>query len=182
MNIKAFFRIITQKPLAIKQEKIILNSVSKFTTNISFRKPVFNEEEELAQITYTETENDGSIIISSKAKHPHGEKIATRKTIVYETLVDPAVIKVAGENPKRRTIHQVPLPKTSTKRSQHSQHRKILRTIHPNQRTLFNRLLPKTHLDNQSRKRNLRSHLSIRQIQNQRSHRHVRQNLKSSRN
>jgi hypothetical protein len=46
------------------------------------------------------TENENSIIISSKAKTPHGEEIATRKTIVYETLVDPEVIKVAGENLK----------------------------------------------------------------------------------
>ena len=98
MNIKAFFRIITEKPLAIKTRKVAQNSVSEFTTNISFKKPVFHEEKELAQITYTETENDNSIIISSKAKHPLGEKIATRKTIVYETIVDPAVIKVAGEN------------------------------------------------------------------------------------
>ena len=54
----------------------------------------------MAQITYTGTENENPIIISSKAKHPLEEKIAPRKTIVYETLVDPAVIKVAGENLK----------------------------------------------------------------------------------
>ena len=54
----------------------------------------------MAQITCTETENDNSIIISSKAKHPLGERIATRKTIVYETLVDLEVIKVAAENLK----------------------------------------------------------------------------------
>ena len=58
----------------------------------------------MAQITYPETENDDSIIISSNAKHPHGEKIATRKTIVYETLVDPEVIKVAGENIDERRL------------------------------------------------------------------------------
>lgn len=45
-------------------------------------------------------ENENAIVISSEAKLPFEEKIVPRKTIVYETLVDPAVIKIAGENLK----------------------------------------------------------------------------------
>jgi len=45
-------------------------------------------------------ENENAIVISSEPKLPFDEKIVTRKTIVYETLVDPAVIKIAGENLK----------------------------------------------------------------------------------
>jgi len=45
-------------------------------------------------------ENENAIVISSEAKLPFDEKIIPRKTIVYETLVDPAVIKIAGENLK----------------------------------------------------------------------------------
>jgi hypothetical protein len=39
------------------------------------------------------------IVISSEAK-PTGERIVERKTIVYETRVDPTVVKVAGEKLK----------------------------------------------------------------------------------
>ena len=44
------------------------------------------------------TENP--IIISPEAKSTLQERIVERKTIVYETLVDPAVIRIAAENLK----------------------------------------------------------------------------------
>lgn len=49
-----------------------------------------------------ETVQDEKIIVSStpEPKSPFEEKIASRKTIVYETLVSPAVIKIAAENLK----------------------------------------------------------------------------------
>jgi hypothetical protein len=52
--------------------------------------------------TLTETVCDQEIVItaSQEAKSPFAEKIAPRKTIVYETLVDPAVIKITAENLK----------------------------------------------------------------------------------
>jgi hypothetical protein len=48
----------------------------------------------------TETTCDQKIVILTEAKQPFEEKIVSRKTIVYETLVDPAVIKIAAENLK----------------------------------------------------------------------------------
>ncbi len=50
----------------------------------------------------TETVCEQEIIITAppEAKSPFAEKIATRQTIVYETLVDPAVIKITAENLK----------------------------------------------------------------------------------
>lgn len=42
------------------------------------------------------------IVISPEAKSPFHENIVERKTIVYETLVDPAVIKIAAENIKEQ--------------------------------------------------------------------------------
>ncbi len=47
----------------------------------------------------TETVNDEKVVISTEAL-PSNERIAERKTIVYETRVDPTVIKVAGEKLK----------------------------------------------------------------------------------
>jgi hypothetical protein len=47
-----------------------------------------------------ETVCDEKIVISAETKSPFDERIAARKTIVYETLVDAAVIKIAGENLK----------------------------------------------------------------------------------
>jgi hypothetical protein len=44
------------------------------------------------------TEN--AVVISPEAKSTFQEKIVERKTIVYETLVDPAVIRIAAENLK----------------------------------------------------------------------------------
>jgi hypothetical protein len=45
--------------------------------------------------------SDEKIVISSEAEAaPSVEKIAERKTIVYETRIDPTVIKVAGEKVK----------------------------------------------------------------------------------
>jgi hypothetical protein len=48
----------------------------------------------------TETTCDQKIVISAEPKQPFQERIAARKTIVYETLVDPSVIKIAAENLK----------------------------------------------------------------------------------
>lgn len=52
--------------------------------------------------TLTETVYDPNIVISAspEPKLPFEEKIIARKTIVYETLVDPAVIKLTAENIK----------------------------------------------------------------------------------
>jgi len=47
----------------------------------------------------TEAVSDEKIIVST-GKIPSSEKIAERKTIVYETRIDPTVIKVAGEKLK----------------------------------------------------------------------------------
>jgi hypothetical protein len=49
----------------------------------------------------TETINKENIVISTETT-PSTEKIAERKTIVYETRVDPTVIKVAGEKLKEK--------------------------------------------------------------------------------
>lgn len=51
-------------------------------------------------MTETICENENVVIISSQAALPFDEKIAQRKTIVFETLVDPAVIKISAENLK----------------------------------------------------------------------------------
>jgi hypothetical protein len=51
----------------------------------------------------TETASDEKIVISTEpmpGNEPSNEKIVERKTIVYETLVDPTVTKVAGEKIK----------------------------------------------------------------------------------
>ena len=49
----------------------------------------------------TETVSDEKMVVSSETA-PSGEKIAERKTIVYETRIDPTVIKVAGERLKEQ--------------------------------------------------------------------------------
>jgi hypothetical protein len=51
--------------------------------------------------TLTETINDENMVISTETT-PSTEKIVERKTIVYETRVDPTVIKVAGEKLKEQ--------------------------------------------------------------------------------
>jgi hypothetical protein len=51
-------------------------------------------------LTETICDNENVVIISSQATLPFDEKIAQRKTIVFETLVDPAVIKISAENLK----------------------------------------------------------------------------------
>src|SRR4030042_3691530 len=43
---------------------------------------------------------ENPIVISSEEKATLQEKIVERKNIVYETLVDPAVIRIAAENLK----------------------------------------------------------------------------------
>jgi hypothetical protein len=48
----------------------------------------------------TETVYEEGIVISAEPQSPFEEKIAERKTIVYETLVDVAVIRIAAENLK----------------------------------------------------------------------------------
>lgn len=48
----------------------------------------------------TETTSDEKIVISAEST-PLRERIKSRKTIVYETLVDPTVIKVASEKLKQ---------------------------------------------------------------------------------
>ena len=53
-------------------------------------------------MTETVFDDENTIVTSSKAKLPFEEEIATRKTIVYETLVDPSVIKIAAENLKNQ--------------------------------------------------------------------------------
>ena len=45
-------------------------------------------------------DGENSVLVSSQLALPSGEKIPNRKTIVYETLVDPAVMKIAAENLK----------------------------------------------------------------------------------
>ena len=45
-------------------------------------------------------DGDNTVLVSSQPALPFNEKIPPRKTIVYETLVDPAVIKIAAENLK----------------------------------------------------------------------------------
>jgi hypothetical protein len=49
----------------------------------------------------TETASDEKIVISSETM-PSGERIAERKAIVYETRIDPIVIKVTGEKFKEQ--------------------------------------------------------------------------------
>jgi len=49
----------------------------------------------------TETVSDKKIIVSTEA-NPSGERIAERKTIVYETRTDPIVVKMAAEKLKDR--------------------------------------------------------------------------------
>jgi hypothetical protein len=53
---------------------------------------------ELAGVVCDEVESVA--VISSEATLPFSEKIVGRKTIVYETLVDPAVVRIAAENLK----------------------------------------------------------------------------------
>lgn len=49
----------------------------------------------------TEAVSDEKIVISAETT-PSNEKIAKRKTIVYEPRTDPTVIKVAGEQLKNQ--------------------------------------------------------------------------------
>jgi hypothetical protein len=52
------------------------------------------------------------IIISAEPKQPFEERIIPRKTIVYETLVHPSVIKVAAENLKTQVFPKYDFLKT----------------------------------------------------------------------
>jgi hypothetical protein len=45
-------------------------------------------------------ENENVVIISTETSLPFSENIVARKTIVYETLIDPAVIRISAENLK----------------------------------------------------------------------------------
>ena len=47
-------------------------------------------------------DSDNTVLVSSQQTLPFDEKILSRKTIVYETLVDPAVVKIAAENLKNQ--------------------------------------------------------------------------------
>ena len=49
----------------------------------------------------SETISDVNVVISTEPL-PSNEKIAERKTIVYETRVDPTVMKLAGEKVKHQ--------------------------------------------------------------------------------
>jgi hypothetical protein len=60
----------------------------------------------------TETSCDQKIVILAEPKQPFEEKIVSRKTIVYETLVDPAVIKIAAENLKDQLFSKYGFLKT----------------------------------------------------------------------
>jgi hypothetical protein len=62
----------------------------------------------------TETICDQEIIITAptEAKSPFAEKIAPRQTIVYETLVDPAVIKITAENLKDQAFSKYGIIRT----------------------------------------------------------------------
>jgi hypothetical protein len=48
----------------------------------------------------TETACDEKLVISAEPKQPFEERIAAWKTIVYQTVVDPAVMKIAAGNLK----------------------------------------------------------------------------------
>jgi hypothetical protein len=52
-------------------------------------------------------------IVSAEPKQPFEERIVLRKTIVYETLVDPAVIKIAAENLKDQIFPKYGFLKTT---------------------------------------------------------------------
>jgi hypothetical protein len=54
---------------------------------------------ELNRVTETLC-TEPQFVISHESKHTLQERIVERKTIVYETLVDPAVIRIAAENLK----------------------------------------------------------------------------------
>jgi hypothetical protein len=60
----------------------------------------------------TETTCDQKIVISAEPKQPFEERIAARKTIVYETLVDPIAVKIAAENLKGQLFPKHGLFKT----------------------------------------------------------------------
>jgi hypothetical protein len=60
----------------------------------------------------TETTCDQKIIILAEPKQPFEERIAARKTIVYETLVDPVAIKIAAENFKDQLFSKYGFLKT----------------------------------------------------------------------
>jgi hypothetical protein len=64
--------------------------------------------------TLTETICDQEIVItaSQEAQSPFEEKIAPRQTIVYETLVDPAVIKITAENLKDQVFSKYGIMRT----------------------------------------------------------------------
>jgi hypothetical protein len=53
------------------------------------------------------------IVVSAEPKQPFEERIVLRKTIVYETLVDPAVIKIAAENLKDQIFPKYGFLKTT---------------------------------------------------------------------
>jgi hypothetical protein len=73
----------------------IRNKVSRFITDIKHSDPkCCLELNRLTETVCAET----PIVISPEVKATLQEKIVERKIIVYETLVDPAVIKIATEN------------------------------------------------------------------------------------
>ena len=66
-----------------------------------------------------ETVQEEKIVISStpEPKSPFEERIASRKTIVYETLVHPAVIKIAADNLKDQLLPNTGSSKPNRKKS-----------------------------------------------------------------
>lgn len=65
----------------------------------------------------TETVSDEKIVISS-ANAPVKENIVVRKTIVYETLVDPTVVRVASEKLKQQLFTKLGLLKPKSEEIQ----------------------------------------------------------------
>jgi len=60
----------------------------------------------------TETICDEKIVITIEPKQPFEEKIADQKTVVYSTLIDPAVIKIAAETIKGKLFAKYGFLKT----------------------------------------------------------------------
>jgi hypothetical protein len=60
----------------------------------------------------TETISDEKIVITAEPKQPFEERIADQKTVVYATLIDPAVIKIAAENLKCKVFAKYGFLKT----------------------------------------------------------------------
>ena len=60
----------------------------------------------------TETICDEKIVITVEPKQPFEERIAAQKTVVYTTLIDPAVIKIAAETLKGKLFAKYGFLKT----------------------------------------------------------------------